>query len=201
MPEPPLPRSTFHHGDLKAQALAAARERLAAQPPESLGLRELATALGVNHRALYRHFPDRAALIHLVAAAELAALVDTMDRAAEAEADPPRRREAMMAAYIAYALDQPRLYELVFALPLRDDLDAETPVGLQVRRLIRLAARLFADEGDSAAQTRDRVIRSWAAAHGLLLLARRGALKLGSRRQAERYVLAAAFGRDPETPA
>lgn len=197
MPAPPSPRSTFHHGDLKAQALAAARERLAAQGPDSLGLRELATALGVNHRALYRHFPDRGALIHQVAAAELAGLVDAMEQAAQAEPQPLRQREAMMAAYIGHALDQPRLYELVFSLPLRDDLDAETAVGLQVRRLIKLAARLFADAGDSAAQTRDRVIRSWATAHGLLLLAQRGALKLGSRRQAERYLLAAAFGRDP----
>ena len=89
MPEPPpSPRSTFHHGDLKAQALAAARERLAARGPDGLGLRELATALGVNHRALYRHFPDLGALIHQVAAAELAGLVDAMERAAQAEPQP-----------------------------------------------------------------------------------------------------------------
>src|SRR6185369_6521422 len=122
---PPLQRTRFHHGDLRAQALASARERVAQHGVDKLVLRELATGLGVNHRALYRHFPDRQALIVELSAMELDALVTAMDAVlpADARGQGPR---ILMEMYVGYALEQANLYEMVFSLPLRDDVDADT---------------------------------------------------------------------------
>lgn len=193
MPEPAAaPRTRFHHGDLHAQALAAARELVARSGVDELVLREVASTAGVNHRALYRHFPDKRALILQLAAQELDTLVRAMDVALASShaGDGPR---VMMEVYVGYALEQPHLYEMVFSLPLRDDVDQETEVGQEVRKLIRLAARVFARGGDTATITRDRVVRAWGAAHGLALLMRRGALRAGERRATERYIVDAAL--------
>lgn len=185
-------RDTFHHGDLRAQALQAARQRVAAQGVEKLVLRELAAGLGVNHRALYRHFPDKQALIQQIAAAELDALVARIEAALRDSPDGEPRR-TMMQLYVDYALDEPLLYEMVFALPLRDDFDAQTLVGQAVKRLIKVSADVFRMPGDSAAATRDRVVRAWGTAHGLALLVHRGALRAGSRLQTQRYIVEAAL--------
>lgn len=190
------PRATFHHGDLPAQALAWVRERVAAQGPDSFTLRELAAALGVNHRALYRHFPDRQAVLAALAAGELGLLVDAMEVALAAE-EAPQHRHTLMTVYVGYALEQPQLYELVFSRPLRHGVAADDAMGVAVRRLMRLAAQTFADPGDGPAATRDRVVRAWGLAHGLLLLMRRGALRMGSAQQAERYIVASVFGGGP----
>lgn len=186
------PRSSFHHGDLRQVALAAARERVAQQGVDKLVLRELAAGLGVNHRALYRHFPDKQALIMQLAASELDTLVTAIEAVLPDEADAERRR-VLMEVYVGYAFEQPRLYEMVFSLPLRDDVDAATAVGVQVRRLIKLAAKVFFVGGDTATATRDRVIRVWGTAHGLVLLMLRGALRAGPRGEVDRYIVDAAL--------
>src|SRR6267142_3901418 len=63
----PPRRDTFRHGNLPEALVNAALERLEAEGVESISLRELARDAGVNHRAVYRHFPDKLSLLALVA--------------------------------------------------------------------------------------------------------------------------------------
>src|SRR6476620_5853385 len=60
-------RKTFRHGNLVEALVEAAIARLEADGAEQLSLRELARDVGVNHRAVYRHFPDKLALSARVA--------------------------------------------------------------------------------------------------------------------------------------
>ena len=62
-------RETFRHGNLAGALLEAALARLEAAGAEALSLRELARDAGVNHRAVYRHFPDKLSLLARVAEA------------------------------------------------------------------------------------------------------------------------------------
>jgi len=55
----PPKRDTFRHGNLPEALVNAALERLEAEGVESISLRELARDAGVNHRAVYRHFPGQ----------------------------------------------------------------------------------------------------------------------------------------------
>ena len=64
---PPRQRDTFRHGNLPEALLDAALVRLEADGAESISLRELASDAGVNHRAVYRHFPDKLSLLAAVA--------------------------------------------------------------------------------------------------------------------------------------
>jgi AcrR family transcriptional regulator len=53
----------YHHGDLRAAVIAAGLKRLAEGDGAELGLRALARDVGVSATALYRHFPDKEALL------------------------------------------------------------------------------------------------------------------------------------------
>jgi AcrR family transcriptional regulator len=60
-------RETFRHGNLPEALVEAALARLEREGAAALSLRELARDVGVNHRAVYRHFPDKLALLARVA--------------------------------------------------------------------------------------------------------------------------------------
>src|SRR4249920_353309 len=60
-------RKTFRHGNLAKALVEAALARLETDGVEALSLRELARDAGVNHRAVYRHFPDKLSLLARVA--------------------------------------------------------------------------------------------------------------------------------------
>ena len=60
-------RKTFRHGYLTEALVEAAVARLEADGVEALSLRELARDAGVNHRAVYRHFPDKLSLLARIA--------------------------------------------------------------------------------------------------------------------------------------
>ena len=57
----------YHHGDLRAAVIAAGLDRLAEGDGAELGLRALARDVGVSATALYRHFPDKEALLDALA--------------------------------------------------------------------------------------------------------------------------------------
>src|SRR6266481_5365460 len=65
--KPQPKRDTFRHGNLPEALVDAALLRLDAAGAESISLRDLARDAGVNHRAVYRHFPDKLSLLALVA--------------------------------------------------------------------------------------------------------------------------------------
>ena len=60
-------REQFRHGDLPAALVRMALARFEADGAEAISLRDLARAVGVNHRAVYRHFPDKLSLMTRVA--------------------------------------------------------------------------------------------------------------------------------------
>src|SRR3954469_5299190 len=66
-PRPTRKRTTFHHGNLAEALIAAALRRVEAHGVDSITVRDLARDTGVNHRAIYRHFPDKDALMASVA--------------------------------------------------------------------------------------------------------------------------------------
>ena len=61
------PRSTYHHGDLRAALVRAARELVAEKGVAGLSVAEAARRAGVSAAAPYRHFDGRAALLSAAA--------------------------------------------------------------------------------------------------------------------------------------
>ena len=53
----------YHHGDLRSALIEEGMAELASKAPEDVSLREIARRAGVSATAVYRHFPDKAALL------------------------------------------------------------------------------------------------------------------------------------------
>jgi AcrR family transcriptional regulator len=59
----PMAGDSYHHGDLRAACLRAARELLEEDGSAALSLRAVARRAGVSPSAPYRHYADRDTLL------------------------------------------------------------------------------------------------------------------------------------------
>lgn len=115
-----MPRTTYHHGDLRRAAIAAAIELVRSGGTHALAVREVARELEVSPAAIYRHFPDREALVGEVARAARRALAGRMLVEMEGvdERDPRTRSiERFLAVgrgYLGFAEDEPNLLAVAF---------------------------------------------------------------------------------------
>jgi AcrR family transcriptional regulator len=103
---------TYHHGDLRAAAVAAARDALdrGQQLPT---LRELAAACGVSHPSLYRHFGNAEDLMLSVAAACFLQFDAHIRAASRRQRAPLARLRAGCEASIRWGVAHPERYALM----------------------------------------------------------------------------------------
>lgn len=73
----------YHHGDLRAALVAEGLLLIEEQDADDLSLRELARRVGVSATAVYRHFPDKAALMAALAGEALTRLAAAQRAASE----------------------------------------------------------------------------------------------------------------------
>jgi AcrR family transcriptional regulator len=108
------PRQAYHHGDLSRSLLEAAI-RAIDETGERLSLSSAARAAGVSVAAPYRHYENREALLAAVLAEGFRDLTRRTEEARlRHSADP---REALIEtgmAYVAFAVQRPHLYRLMF---------------------------------------------------------------------------------------
>jgi len=76
-------------------------------------MRRVARAVGITPMALYRHFADRDGLLNALADAGFAELAARMEGAA-LPADPERQLMGIFELFFDFALEKPRLFELMF---------------------------------------------------------------------------------------
>jgi AcrR family transcriptional regulator len=163
-----------------AAILDAARAELSAGGLSTLSLRALATRLGVTAPALYAHFDSKEALLTAVANDEFQRLIESIENAAPASADPLTRIRQQGRAYVRHALTHPALFEVMFlSRPAwssgADDADASlASKAFQVSATAvedAIAAGLLRESDPLLAS-----LTIWSAAHGVatVLLARPG---------------------------
>jgi AcrR family transcriptional regulator len=114
----PRPRDTFRHGNLPQALVGAAMVRLEAEGVEAISLRELARDAGVNHRAVYRHFPDKLSLLAHVAERGWREMGQRLNKANAGKpgAGKAAGESALVAASVAFfqfARDSPNLFHLM----------------------------------------------------------------------------------------
>ena len=104
----------YHHGNLRRALLDAAGQILAEHPAEPLTMREAARRVGVDHRAAYRHFADRDALLAAVAEEGHADLAAAMAAGlASGGATARARLLALARAYVRFAHREPGRYQVM----------------------------------------------------------------------------------------
>ena len=178
------PRATYHHGDLAAAALAAALAVVERDGVPALALRSLAVQLGVNHRALYRHFSAKDALLTAVASEGFRLLSLALAGAVDAR--------DFLERFISFVITRARLYELMtspigrHAIALRA---RESPAAQVIAQSLAFIGRGLPGDGG-----RDMVFKVWGVVHGLAMLYRTGMLRARTQSAAIAYIADAAYG-------
>ncbi|MFE1437473.1 TetR/AcrR family transcriptional regulator [Streptomyces sp. NPDC058739] len=157
---------TYHHGDLRAACLRAARELLEEDGSAALSMRAVARRAGVSATAPYRHYEDRDALVSAVAAEGYRELAGQLATAHPAPSTPDDLA-AVAAAYVRFALDHPALFRAMFAEPCdpasEERVAATAVITEYVQGIVRAA---FPGAGDVSALS----TTVWALVHGLAFL-------------------------------
>ena len=167
-------RETYHHGDLSNALVAAALDIIGKE--EQLTLREVSRRVGVNHRAIYRHFADLTSLLAAVAEQGYRQLLVALEEALALvkRAPPEKRMEVLATTYVAFAIDHSAHYRIMFGRRLNEDgrfpileelvlrafeiIDAEVLAGIESGRFV-------------ARPRRELVFAFWSLAHGFASLA------------------------------
>ncbi len=170
-----MSQKNYHHGDLHAALIAAGMALLAEGEGDDLSLRELARRVGVSATAVYRHFPDKGALMAALASEGLAMLAADQRVASDRAGGGLAGFGATGAAYVRFALAHPALFRLIFAHP--------APAGLSkgaldytedAMTMLRANAAMAAPPGSDPQVF---ALRAWSVAHGLAMLILDGQIK------------------------
>jgi AcrR family transcriptional regulator len=184
-----LKRDTYRHGDLRNALIEAGLELAREGGPEAVVLRAATRQAGVVPNAAYRHFADRAALLHAVSQAAMARVARTMEAEQAAlpeQADPAgaarARFRAVGAGYLRFAREEPGLFRTAFHVPgdmahAGDDTAAgasgRTPFELLGEALDGLVEQgLLPEERRPGAE-----FLAWSAVHGIAVLMIDGPLR------------------------
>lgn len=169
-------RETYHHGDLSNALLAAAIEVISGDNPEQLTIREVSRRVGVNHRAVYRHFADLSSLLAAVAEQGYRQLLLALTEALAPlkRAPPEKRMEALACAYVAFAIDHSAHYRIMFGRRLNEE--GRFPVleelVVQAFELIDTEVLAGIESGRFVSRPRrELVFAFWSLAHGFASLA------------------------------
>ncbi|MGP1351702.1 MAG: TetR/AcrR family transcriptional regulator [Parasphingopyxis sp.] len=165
-------KQSYHHGDLRSALIATGLKLLETKAGGEIGLREVARETGVSATAVYRHFPDKDALLAALVDAGFDRLADVQEAAAARYDRRDASFRAIGQAYVHFALANPALFRLMtgYMHLAGGCADGEVVGDNRAGRLLKdnIAALLPADASD-----RDRevaTIQSLALVHGLAQL-------------------------------
>ena len=183
--------ANYHHGDLANAVIAAGLHRVKQRGLEAVSGRELAGAAGVAPSAIYRHFADKDQLRAAISQAAREQLARSMVQPAVrtlTKARAAARFRAVGAAYIDFALSEPRLYAAAFvkcAPPSRED----TPSAWAI--LTDALDALVATGAMPKARRAGAEMVAWSAVHGVstLLLSPLPVAELSARKAIVTQVL------------
>lgn len=169
------PRIPYHHGDLRSALVAAGMVALDGRPAEDLSLRALAREAGVSATAVYRHFPDKDALLGALALASLDRM-GAAQAAAMAQTGAEQGAHAAFcasgAAYVRFAINHPNQFRLIWQMaPASDVLSEPLEQSHPAMQGLRRSVDAVLPTDASAEDRRALALRCWGLVHGLAMLA------------------------------
>jgi AcrR family transcriptional regulator len=120
--ERPSKSEPYHHGNLHATLLEAARALVEEVGIDGFSLRELARRAGVSPAAPYHHFKDKDALIQALAGESQARLGIASSEAIKGITDPMQKLSTLGVAYVVYAFEHPSEFRIMFRHELHSPL-------------------------------------------------------------------------------
>ena len=165
--------SPYHHGNLRVGLIEAALARLSGQTAETLSLRELAKTVGVSIAAVYRHFPNKDALLAEVATDGFNKLVLRWERELPAADDvgAEARFQRLGEIYVEFALASPAHYRLMFVQgDLRCFPDLQAAAERCFAYVLRAATATVKEAGVSEKWALATAGAAWSIVHGYIML-------------------------------
>jgi AcrR family transcriptional regulator len=165
-------KNRYHHGDLRAALIEEGLKLIDTGPAEALSLREIARNAGVSATAVYRHFPDKAALLGALCLEGHGRMAQAFKTAMASAAPGAEAFTAMGRAYVHFALAHPSLFRLMMAqtggpVPSPPPGAVDGSDGMQI--LVNAIDGLFGV--DTPAPVREaRRLKAWSLVHGLAML-------------------------------
>ncbi len=161
----------YHHGDLRATAIAAGMTRIADMAHPDLGLRALARELGVSATALYRHFPNKDALLDALALEALNRLGISQSEAAQAASDVREGFVDVGVTYVQWSVENPALVRLIYDRVGKVDLETDDPSEMGEAFLqLRKGITALMPDTMSGEQRTVAALHAWSLVHGLAML-------------------------------
>jgi AcrR family transcriptional regulator len=149
-PAPARQRSPRGEGDtLRADLLDATAELISKHGEmDAVSLRAVARRAGVSATAVYRHFDDHVELLRAAVDHCWATFFEQLRAAAASSDDPFESFRAMGDAYVAYAMERPGQYRVLFSDKV-DLGDGDAPGGLAAfQLLVDKVAQMLGELGD-----------------------------------------------------
>lgn len=100
--------------ELKDRIIETARELLLKNGYRNISLRKIAREVGVSATSIYLHFENKDDLIHTLMEQAIDRLNDLLEKKANREKDPIQKLEDLAHAYVDFALNNPREYQIIF---------------------------------------------------------------------------------------
>ena len=166
----------------RSEILEAARELYLAEGSEGLTMRRLAERVGVSAGALYRHFDGKQDVLLDVVEEARKINLSYLTRALEGES-PWERMSLAYEAYLDFALEQRRLYEVLYAAPGaigHEELpEEESARARAIHQFWRDRVAECMETGLLVGPSPEEVgVSLWAHAHGLVALFHGGLLEM-----------------------
>ena len=168
-------RKVRQRDDRERRIMAVARQIASAEGWDAVTIRRLAEAIEYSQPVLYAHFTNRDAIVAAVAVEGFRDLAEALRRAAEGRVGGREAIHAVASAYLAFAHEQPALYEAMFAMPTSLRFArADAPPELR-DAYATLASVVPGRDVETATET------FWAALHGLVQLEKAGRIRPSAR--------------------
>jgi len=172
-----VPRPREYPDDLREQLLDAAAHLLATEGPAGLSTRRVAAEVGASTSAIYRLWGSKPELVRALFLEGFRRLAAHLDEV-EPTSDPIADLRSLGLAYHANAIQNPELYEVMFACPVpgfepdaTDGAFALSTLDTLIRAVARCVdAGLLPGPADAVAR------RLWAVNHGVCSLEIQGLL-------------------------
>ncbi len=160
----------YHHGDLRSALVESGLAMLKIRAADDISLREVARALGVSATAVYRHFPDKQALLFAICELGAQQLHHAQHAAMERKAGKIAF-EAAGRAYVLFALANPGLYRLMMATKASvDHYDTNGNAMGNAMQLLKDCVANVLPKKASALEHKVAALHAWSLVHGISML-------------------------------
>jgi AcrR family transcriptional regulator len=171
--------------DFRERLCEAAERLFAERGPDAVTMRQLAAELGVSPMTPYRYFEDKDDILAAVRANGFNRFAEALETARDAHTGATAVGSAVGEAYIAFAVEHPHAYKLMFDFnqPHVEKYPDLVTAGQRAQKTMTGYVEDALKEGLMEGDPQQLGLMFWAAIHGTVILELAGMLQPGMSRQ------------------